>query len=43
LASSGCMEVQGYLISRPIAAKAIAEFISTNRTNSNSNSKGGQA
>ena len=42
LALSGCMEVQGYLISRPIAAKAIAEFISTNRTNSNSNSKGGQ-
>jgi predicted signal transduction protein with EAL and GGDEF domain len=39
LASSGCMEVQGYLISRPIAAKAIAEFISTNKANSYS--KGG--
>jgi EAL domain-containing protein (putative c-di-GMP-specific phosphodiesterase class I) len=33
LVSIGCMVVQGYLISRLIAAKVIPEFISTNRTN----------
>ena len=39
LSVSGCQEIQGYFISRPIATQAIAEFIATNRINTLS--KGG--
>ncbi|MEQ1739150.1 MAG: EAL domain-containing protein [Methyloglobulus sp.] len=31
LAAGGCMEAQGYLISRPISPKAITEFIYDSR------------